>query len=216
VFAGLHSRIGFSINDNAKNNVVLKNNMFIGDDASHVLLSLPNDLSQIELDHNLYYDSAGGNIIAWNGSGYGLLSDFSSNSNEESNGVQGDPSLNNNYSLSAASTLAINSGADLAGIVNYDIAGNSRPQESAWDIGAYEYISGTPVYQCNDGVDNDVDGKTDYPDDPGCLSPTGNDESSDCPGGNCQGANAAASTSEDNQGTGEGASGGGCFLSTLF
>lgn len=31
--------------------------------------------------------------------------------------------------------------------------------------------------QCNDGIDNDGDGKIDYPDDPGCSSPSDNDES---------------------------------------
>ncbi|MCC7436847.1 hypothetical protein IT402_03185 [Candidatus Nomurabacteria bacterium] len=31
-------------------------------------------------------------------------------------------------------------------------------------------------YQCNDGIDNDGDGYIDYPNDPGCSSPTDNDE----------------------------------------
>ncbi|MDB4954666.1 MAG: cell surface receptor domain protein [Myxococcales bacterium] len=39
---------------------------------------------------------------------------------------------------------------------------------------------------CNDGVDDDGDGKNDYPDDPGCTSPSDNDETDDCPSGpNC-------------------------------
>lgn len=33
---------------------------------------------------------------------------------------------------------------------------------------------------CNDGVDDDGDGKPDYPTDPGCLSATDDDESDDC------------------------------------
>ena len=32
------------------------------------------------------------------------------------------------------------------------------------------------VYACNDGLDNDGDGLVDYPSDPGCVSPTDNDE----------------------------------------
>ncbi|MBU1519182.1 hypothetical protein KJ973_00580, partial [Patescibacteria group bacterium] len=32
------------------------------------------------------------------------------------------------------------------------------------------------TYQCNDGIDNDGDTKTDYPNDPGCTSATDNDE----------------------------------------
>ncbi len=39
---------------------------------------------------------------------------------------------------------------------------------------------------CNDGVDNDVDGLTDFPNDPGCDSIDDNDEADDCPDGiNC-------------------------------
>lgn len=34
----------------------------------------------------------------------------------------------------------------------------------------------TKIYACNDGIDNDGDGKTDYPNDPGCASSTDNDE----------------------------------------
>jgi len=42
------------------------------------------------------------------------------------------------------------------------------------------------AFACNNGVDNDGDGKIDYPNDPGCASPTDDDESDDCPlGPNC-------------------------------
>ena len=43
----------------------------------------------------------------------------------------------------------------------------------------------TPVRkpQCTDGIDNDGDGKTDYPNDPGCLNANQNDETDDCPDG---------------------------------
>jgi hypothetical protein len=39
------------------------------------------------------------------------------------------------------------------------------------------------AFACNDGIDNDGDGKTDYPNDPGCTSPTDNDETDTCPSG---------------------------------
>ena len=39
---------------------------------------------------------------------------------------------------------------------------------------------------CSDGVDDDADGKNDFPDDPGCTSTDDNDETDDCPNGpNC-------------------------------
>jgi hypothetical protein len=41
-------------------------------------------------------------------------------------------------------------------------------------------------HECQDGVDNDGDGLIDYPNDPGCDSPTDDDETDDCPSGpNC-------------------------------
>ena len=47
---------------------------------------------------------------------------------------------------------------------------------AAPDLGAYE-TGGTPaVPQCSDGIDNDGDGKTDYPTDPGCTSSSDNSE----------------------------------------
>jgi len=36
-----------------------------------------------------------------------------------------------------------------------------------------------PVFACEDGIDNDNDGLTDFPDDPGCDSATDNDEFND-------------------------------------
>ncbi len=38
---------------------------------------------------------------------------------------------------------------------------------------------------CSDGVDNNGDGKIDYPEDPGCDSPTDATEDTVCPGANC-------------------------------
>lgn len=48
--------------------------------------------------------------------------------------------LNNNFNLLPGSP-AIDAGKNLAGIVDTDINGNSRPRGSGWDIGAYEYAS---------------------------------------------------------------------------
>ena len=42
------------------------------------------------------------------------------------------------------------------------------------------------VAQCDDGKNNDTDNKIDYPLDPGCTSPSDDDETDDCPNGpNC-------------------------------
>ena len=52
---------------------------------------------------------------------------------------------------------------------------------------------------CSDGVDDDGDGKLDYPTDPGCDSPTDDDESDTCPGTGCP----VCSDGVDNDGDGE-------------
>jgi hypothetical protein len=54
--------------------------------------------------------------------------------------------------------------------------------------------------RCSDTFDNDTDGKTDYPNDPGCASPTDDDETDDCPSGpNCP----ACSNGKDDDGDGK-------------
>ena len=53
--------------------------------------------------------------------------------------------------------------------------------------------------ECSDGVDDDGDGKADFPDDPGCTDPSDNDETDDCPSGpNCP----ACSNGKDDDGDG--------------
>lgn len=52
---------------------------------------------------------------------------------------------------------------------------------------------------CEDGVDDDGDGKLDYPTDPGCASPTDDDETDTCPGAGCP----ACSDGIDNDGDGQ-------------
>lgn len=55
---------------------------------------------------------------------------------------------------------------------------------------------------CNDGADNDGDGKIDFPNDPGCASPAGNNEADDCfptVGPNCP----VCSDGLDNDGDGQ-------------
>ena len=48
-------------------------------------------------------------------------------------------------------------------------------------VGGAQQICTQPV--CNDGIDDDADGKIDYPNDPGCNSPNGGTETDNCPSG---------------------------------
>jgi hypothetical protein len=52
--------------------------------------------------------------------------------------------------------------------------------------------------QCSDGIDNNGDGRIDYPYDPGCTAPNDNSEATVCPGASCP----ACSDGVDNDGDG--------------
>jgi hypothetical protein len=59
---------------------------------------------------------------------------------------QGYTSLNK-LAPTAADSPTVNQGTTVTGMVaNVDYLGVSRPQGAAWDIGAYEYVSGTTTY----------------------------------------------------------------------
>ena len=46
-----------------------------------------------------------------------------------------------------------------------------------------DFIDSLESLACGDNMDNDGDGFVDYPEDPGCTSPTDNSEVDDCPSG---------------------------------
>jgi hypothetical protein len=53
--------------------------------------------------------------------------------------------------------------------------GSNKPSDAGADAPA--------LPKCSDGIDNDGDGKIDYPNDPGCVVPQQDDETDDCPSG---------------------------------
>ena len=55
---------------------------------------------------------------------------------------------------------------------------------------------GAGVYECNDGIDNDGDGQTDYPDDDGCDDASDDDETN-CGDGVCEGGETEEKCPED-------------------
>ncbi|MCR4283820.1 MAG: chitobiase/beta-hexosaminidase C-terminal domain-containing protein [Parcubacteria group bacterium] len=73
-------------------------------------------------------------------------------------------------------TLTANQGAFTPGqtVYLYVIDASGKVNASGYPV----TIGGisTPTYQCSDGTDNDSDGFTDYPSDPGCTSTTDNNE----------------------------------------
>jgi hypothetical protein len=52
---------------------------------------------------------------------------------------------NGDFSVKDTSSLLYNTGASLAGTVDVDIIGTSRPQATSYDIGAFEYITAADV-----------------------------------------------------------------------
>ncbi len=70
----------------------------------------------------------------------------------------------------------------LAAILFVAACGDNLDNSTSIDA-AVDTVSGP---QCSDGIDNDGDGASDYPADPGCFAPQQDDEVDDCPGGaNC-------------------------------
>ena len=59
---------------------------------------------------------------------------------------------------------------------NWQGTDNNEIYEISLPDNWWQDLNGASIYQCSDGVDNDSDGLTDYPNDPGCSSTTDNDE----------------------------------------
>ncbi len=138
----------------------IKNNIFIDYEESTASMIIRNtttmDTSAVQ--NNVYYapnrtflNRENGDVFTWSqwvAAGYDTI-----------NGASGDPNLTNvpanastassgDYSISSSSSLCIDLGATLSGFSN-DYKKISRPQGSAWDIGAYE---GAPVLSAPTGL----------------------------------------------------------------
>ncbi len=111
------------------------------------------------LDYNLWYDSVTPDLIYWNGV-FRTLSQFYADTGNEQHGLQTNPLFidlaSHDFYIQAGSP-AINNGISLSAYFSTDFAGTIRPQGSAWDIGAYEYVSGTGAV-CGAADNNPSDG----------------------------------------------------------
>ena len=89
--------------------------------------------------------------------------------------------------------LAVNAGSSYSQVTNAlqgtaENLGFSSDRQGWGLVRADALVAGggggtDPVYACSDGLDNDGDGATDYPNDPGCDSTTDNDETDPATGG---------------------------------
>ena len=154
--------------------------------------------SQSQMSNNIFYQNGNPAIINWGGTVYTIdtTAEFATFPGGANNLLE-DPRFvdvaNKNFHLQAgslaidkaddtlydyASAFCATFGAfipDCIGKLSVDFDANLRPQGPAWDMGVYEFGSGSFTPRCNDGKDNDSDGKIDM-DDPGCSSAQDNDE----------------------------------------
>ena len=76
------------------------------------------------------------------------LSTWRSTYGQDAHGISSNPNLDGKYKPQASSPV-VGAGVNLTSLgitaLNYDRAGVARPSSGAWNIGAYEYISGTTL-----------------------------------------------------------------------
>ena len=126
----------------------------------------------------------------------------------------GDSLITRNFVSPGAYTVAIDSDSATLGTYELHVAGVILPGASCegalYQAGVLACplgfgCNGAPgarrctAAQCQDGLDNNGDGKVDYPADPGCDSSSDNTETTVCPGAMCP----ACSDGVDNDGDGD-------------
>ncbi len=133
--------------------LVMYNNIIAGtsDAGYHVIMSGSSHLQNSIVSYNLFHQPAGDVKIKW-GSPVYTVSEFQTATGKGEGCLEADPlftdAANNIFSLQKGS-LAINAGVEHAvyqlyqdtfGVdIRVDYIGTKRPQDSVWDIGAYEY-----------------------------------------------------------------------------
>jgi chitodextrinase len=129
----------------------IKNNIFYnsGPDGYHPAIGIENstgfDANSFSFDGNIYYNSASTPYITFRGTNYTASNWISA---KEPHGkiiapqfVSYAPNADgNDLHLKSSDTTAKDSGLSLSAYFTADKDGVSRPQGSAWDIGAYEYV----------------------------------------------------------------------------
>jgi len=125
----------------------IKNNIFYdervqGSSSDYPLFTVPNSVPASNLNNNLFYNPNGYPYL-YSYKGYNRTLAQLQSSGAELNSIQGqNPQFVNfgggNYHLLSTSP-ARNAGVSLSSFFTIDKDGVSRPQESVWDIGAYEY-----------------------------------------------------------------------------
>jgi parallel beta-helix repeat protein len=155
----------------SRNNIVMNNNSQMVDGGAEINSS-PNDgAANMNFNYDLMSDSSGGALIRYNSTNYSSLASFQARAGNTTwtHAVASPAQFVNTASgdfHEAAGSPSINAGTAVS-LFNYDKDNVTRPQGSAWDIGAYEFggtsptptpltqaliNAGGPQYTASDGV----------------------------------------------------------------
>lgn len=122
--------------------IVIKNNIFYGLSSTIPILDIEEQLTTgSDITNNLFYNPNKSNLIRYMGTQM-TVSTWNTQTYVGTD-LSGDPLFNNvssyDFTLQSGSP-AIDAGVTLGTPYNVDILGISRPQGSAYDIGAFEYV----------------------------------------------------------------------------
>ena len=141
---GGNGNFGMGLGEIADENITVQNNIIKGVGyAAYV-----NTGVALTADHNFYYDISLMPDAFWSSeTNAGVytnktLTDWHNLGRDLAvSNTTTDPNLNSDYTLQSSSP-AKDAGVSLSSYLSTDKNGISRPQGSAWDIGAYEYVQG--------------------------------------------------------------------------
>ena len=147
-------------NITVRNNVIMNARVGIG---SYDSLSSAIEFSDNNIWHNINSGNTNGMFSGNDGADWFSWSQWQAMGHDKQS-ILDDPNLSPVYHLQLGSP-AIDSGSDLSSLgipdLDLDKDGTARPQGTAWDIGAYEYVNGTACAH-----------KSDIPPCDGCVSNT--------------------------------------------
>lgn len=130
--------------NNGAGSIYIKNNIIDGPAPIGIYTQTATDIASGELDYNLYDDADLQYAARFASTYYSTLSDLVSGTTMEDHGVFGNPNISYPIATLSRSSPATDVGIDLGSNYNMDIVGTTRPQGSAWDIGAYEALGPSP------------------------------------------------------------------------